>query len=293
MVEVATCRWLVGAALLISTSALPVSATESDALLAEGRYVYLVAGCVGCHVDADRVADGPAGGKGLETPFGVYYPPNITPHPQYGIGNWSEDDLLVALRHGRAPDGYRYAPVFPYTSYTRMRERDVRALYAYLMSLEPVARPSRAHQLPWYLPAGLANRAWQLMFFRAGVFTPNPSRDAQWNRGAYIATALAHCGECHTRRNLLGATDLSRPYAGNPDGVEGDAVPNISSDPDHGVGKWRVSELVDYLESGMTPEADFAGGAMAEVIDNGLTHLTDEDREALASYVHGLPPMAD
>ncbi len=120
-----------------------------------------------------------------------------------------------------------------------------------------------------------------------------PARDAQWNRGAYIATALAHCGECHTPRNLLGALDAARPYAGNPAGVDGESVPNISSHREDGVGRWDVDDLAEYFESGMTPEADFAGGAMADVIDNGLTHLSDADREALALYLKSMPAFAD
>ena len=246
-----------------------------------------------CHTRPEGEGPPLAGGRALETPFGTFHAPNITPHPLYGIGNWSAEDLAGALHEGVSPDGYRYAPVFPYTSYTRMRRDDVLDLHAYLMTLTPVARPNLAHEVPWYLEGDLAYRAWRLLEFRPGRFTPNPGRDAEWNRGAYLATALAHCGECHTPRGPTGAMDLSRPYAGNPEGVDGEATPNITSHEEDGVGSWDVDELVTYFELGMTPWADFAGGAMAEVIDNGLSHLTDADREALAVYVHGLPPIAD
>ncbi len=269
------------------------TAGAQDERVRHGEYVYRAAGCAGCHVDPDRAGDGPAGGGALQTPFGIYYAPNITPHPIYGIGNWSAADFLRALRHGVAPDGTRYAPVFPYTSYTRMRAADARALFAYLRSLPAVARAKRANELPWWLPSRLANRAWQVLFFRAGVFTPNPSRDQQWNRGAYLATALAHCGECHSPRNALGAVDGTRPYAGNAAGVDGDPVPNISSHRDDGIGRWDVDDLTEYLESGMTPDADFAGGAMAEVIDNGLRFLTDADRLAIAVYLESMPAFSD
>ena len=258
-----------------------------------GEYVYRAAGCAGCHTHPDRTDEGPSGGRALETPFGVYHSPNITPHPLYGIGNWTADDLARALHEGVSPGGERYAPVFPYTSYTRMSDDDVRDLYAFLMTLPPVTRPNLAHEVPWYLQGDLGNRAWRLLNFRAGRFTPNPGRDPQWNRGAYLATALAHCGECHTPRDVTGAMDLTRPYAGNPDGVDGETTPNITSHEEDGVGDWDVDDLVTYFEMGMTPWADFSGGAMAEVIDNGLAHLTDADREALAVYVHSLPPLPD
>lgn len=289
----AASAWCVLAAAALYLFAPAASSAQAPAAVERGEYIYRAAGCAGCHTHPDRTGEGPAGGRALETPFGIYHSPNITPHPRHGIGDWSADDLLRALHHGVSPGGHRYAPVFPYTSYTRMREADARDLHAYLMTLEPVARANLAHELPWLLRGDLAIRGWRLLNFRSGRFNPNPGRDAQWNRGAYIATALAHCGECHTPRNAMGALDLSRPYAGNADGVDGESTPNITSHPEDGVGRWDLDELIDYFDLGMTPEGEFAGGGMAEVIDNSLSHLSEADREALAVYIKSLPAIAD
>lgn len=283
--------WTTRAAALLLTLSTGLATQAAD--MSAGEYVYRAAGCAACHTDEDRPADGPAGGRALATPFGTYYSSNITPDPEHGIGRWSEQDLARALRKGVAPGGRRYAPVFPYTAYTGMHDGDVRALYQYLMSLAPVARPNREHEVAWYLPGDLAYRGWQLLFLREGRFAGNPSRSQSWNRGAYLATALGHCGECHTPRGVFGALNRSRPYAGSRDGAEGEPVPNISGHREHGIGRWRQGDLVTYFEMGMTPDADFAGGLMAGIIDDGLSRLIDEDRTALAEYLKSMPAFAN
>lgn len=275
--------------------ALVVTGAQAAAPIAgdpeAGRQVFLASGCEACHTAVEDGALPLAGGHVLDTPFGVFHSPNITPDPEHGIGRWSLGDFDRALRRGRAPDGSAYYPAFPYTSYALMTDRDVRDLYAYLMSLEPVAEPSRPHELRWPFNMRVLNRGWQMAFFEPGAWRDRPGYDAEWNRGAYLAQAQAHCGECHTRRGLGGAVDSARPFAGSPVGPGGDPVPNITTDDEAGIGRWSVEDITYYLQTGALPDGDYAGGAMAEVIDNGLTHLPEEDLRAIAVYLKTLRPL--
>ncbi len=285
-------RGLIGGLLL----ALPCVLAGPDPALdpervARGELVLRAAGCAACHTDPEDPEAFLAGGRALETPFGTFHAPNITPDPEHGIGRWRVHDLDHALRHGRAPDGSAYFPVLPFTSYTRMSTEDLAALWAYLVTRPAVSRPNRPHDLPWWLRwRGLAT-LWQWLYFDAERFEPDPKRDARWNRGAYLVEALAHCAECHSPRTWLGAIDEGRRFAGTRSGPEGKPVPNITPDRETGIGRWSVSDLAYYLETGMDPDGDFAGGLMAEVIDSGIGHLPPEDLEAIAVYILSLPPI--
>jgi mono/diheme cytochrome c family protein len=259
--------------------------------VARGEYVFRAAGCAGCHTDRDNHGPFLAGGRALSTPFGTFYAPNITPDPRHGIGGWTRSDFVRAMSRGVAPDGSHYYPVFPYTSYTRMRRDDLLALRAYLDQVPPVARPNRPHDIAWYLSFRPLMAIWKWLFFTPGTFENDPARPPEWNRGAYLARAMAHCGECHTPRNRLGVADVTRRLAGTRNGPEGKPVPNITPHPRRGIGRWDLDDLVYYLKTGMTPGGDFAGGLMAEVIDDGLRHLTDSDRKAVAAYVKSVPPV--
>ena len=172
-----------------------------------GLYLSKAAGCVGCHtqVTKDPKAAVPyAGGRELKTPFGTFYGPNITPHPQAGIGKWSEADFVRAMREGRRPDGSHYFPAFPYPSFTSISDADLRDLWAYLRTLPPSARPSQEHDLGllyrWRFLVGF----WKWLYFTPGPMVPDPKRTALLNRGDYVVSALGHCGECHTPRNFMG-----------------------------------------------------------------------------------------
>lgn len=281
-------RWRVFPALVLVLAA-PVSTQLWAEQVADDEYIFRLSGCVGCHTrEGEAVL---AGGPGLKTPFGTFYAPNITPDPIHGIGQWSDEDLLRALGRGVSPDGSHYFPVFPYGSYTRMTAADMRAIYRHLARLPASATPRREHDLPWYLGFRFLNWFWKLLFFDEGPYGFDSKRSDSWNRGGYIALALSHCGECHSPRNFLGAIDPSRHLAGNPNGVEDDAVPNITPNKDSGIGLWSPSDIVDYLTSGALPDGDYAGGAMAEVIDAGLQHLTAADAAALAHYLGRLPAL--
>jgi len=281
---------LLAAALLVAE---PSTAADGDDAVARGKYVFDAADCVACHTDIANQGQPLAGGRRLETPFGVFYSPNITPDEATGIGTWSDDDFVAALRHGRAPDGSHLFPVFPYPSYTRMTDTDMRDLKAYLFSLPPVTRENRPHEIKppfgWrFLMAG-----WKALFFTPGAFQPDPARDDQWNRGAYLATALGHCGECHTPRNILGAPKADMAMAGTAKGPDGGAVPNITPDRETGIGAWSAGDLDMLLTLGMTPDGDFVGGGMAEVVSHSTSRLTPDDRAALIAYLRALPPITN
>jgi len=263
---------------------LPALSAPSPALQ-QGEYLVRIAGCISCHTDEKNHGSPLAGGRALRTPFGIFYTPNITPDPETGIGRWSEADFRRALHEGLSPSGLHYYPAFPYTAYTQLRAEDVNAMWRYLQSRKAVHQLNKPHELPWYLRVRAIIGAWKAMYFRPGYFTPQTDQSTEWNRGAYLVRAAAHCGECHTPRNWLGGLKASHELSGNPEGVDGAQVPNITVDEETGIGEWTKNDLVTYLENGMTPDGDFAGDAMAEVIDNSTSHMTATDRRAIAQYI--------
>jgi mono/diheme cytochrome c family protein len=258
---------------------------------AAGEYLFRAAGCASCHTDAKNGGAPLAGGRALATPFGVFYSPNITPDPETGVGRWSEADFVRALRDGVSPAGAHYYPSFPYTSYTRLTDADIREMWGYLRSVKPVRQANRPHALPWYARARVALTGWKALFFTPGARGPQPQRTPSWNRGAYLVEAVAHCGECHTPRNVFGAAKAGRALAGTRDGPEGGVVPNITPHKATGIGRWSATDIAYYLETGLTPDGDSAGELMAEAIDNSLRHLTGEDRLAIAEYLRALPAI--
>ena len=275
------------AALALLSNAAAAQEASDDDLLARGQYVLQISGCIHCHTAED--GEQLAGGRALETPFGIFYSPNISSHRAAGIGAWSVGDLRRALHQGISPDGDDYYPAFPYTSYTRLGTEDIEALHAYILSLPAIDQANREHDLDWFLLSRFAATAWKWLFFDAAEFQPIQAKGAQWNRGAYIAEAMAHCQECHTPRNLFGALRADRAYAGNAAGPEGDLVPNITSH-DSGIGDWSRDALEEFLKFGELPGGDYTTGSMEPVI-GGLRHLTPEDREALIQYLRALPPI--
>jgi mono/diheme cytochrome c family protein len=267
---------------------LSLSATAEEA--SQGAYLANAAGCEDCHTDRGRGGQPYAGGRALATPFGTFYSPNITPDPETGIGRWSDEQFLRALRDGVRPDGANYFPVFPYPSFTKIADADARAIKAYLFSLLAVRQANRAHDISFPISWRFLQNGWKLLFFSPSPFRPAPERSETHNRGAYLVTALAHCGECHTPRNWFGAMEPDRFLAGNPDGPDGKTVPNITPDPETGIGNWSEEDITTLLKTGQTPEFDFVGGAMGEVVRN-TSRLDDSDRRAIAVYLKSLPPI--
>jgi mono/diheme cytochrome c family protein len=278
-------RRLTLAVFFLMTGLQPVFAT--DALIERGRYIFTAAGCASCHTHDATFP----GGRPLDTPFGTFYPPNITPDREQGIGSWSEAEFMRALGEGVSPQGEHYYPAFPYTSYTRMSYADMRALYTYLMTREPVPQASRDHDLPWYLSSRPLLGLWKAGRFVPGRYHYDNDRPDDWNRGAYLAQALGHCGECHTPRGLLGGMRSSRYLAGTRNGPEGRMVPNITQDRKTGIGDWSPAEQRAFLSSGRLPDGAYTGPLMAEVLGRSSMSLTAEDRLALATYLQSLPPI--
>ena len=255
-----------------------------------GAYLVRVAGCMTCHT----APDGPAlaGGRVLKTSFGNFVSPNITPHREHGIGGWSEADLVRALRHGERPDGASYYPVFPYTSLSAMRLVDISDIYAYLMAGPALANQVPDHDLSFPFSWRFLMVIWKWLFFEPAEVVDDPQKSATWNRGAYLVRALAHCGECHTRRNWLGVSDRAQALAGTAQGPDGRSVPNITPDRRTGIGGWSRGEVNELLASGTKPDFDNVQGAMEEVIELGLKFLTAADRDAIADYLLALPPRS-
>ena len=276
--------------LWLSIAAGAAASTPAEGI-ERGRYLVHAGGCISCHT-ADRPEAIPlAGGRRLETPFGVFYSPNLTPDRKTGLGGWTDSDFSAALRHGRSPDGSPYYPVFPYPAYAGMSDADVAAIAAWLRSIPPVDNPVPAHELPWYLRSRWVMLGWNLLFFDPQPFQADSTRDADWNRGAYLVRHLGHCGECHTTRNPFGARDDALELAGNPDGPDGKKIPNIRKDREGGIGRWTIEDMLLFLELGMLPDGDFAGSSMSAVIDDNTSQLTADDRRAIAVYLQSLAPL--
>ena len=254
-----------------------------------GEYLAKAGGCLGCHTEEKEKAVPYAGGRALKTPFGTFYGPNITPHPQAGIGRWSEADFVRALREGRRPDGAHYFPAFPYPSFTLITDADLRDLWAYLRARPPNGRQSEPHDLGFFYRWRFLVGIWKWLFFTPGPFAPDPGQSAVLNRGRYLVTALGHCGECHTPRNFLGAPKKSRFLGGAKFG-EGTAASNLTPTR---LGKQADAELKEFLRTAMTPEGDVAAASMAEVVQNTTGQLTPQDLDALVAYLRSLPPLPD
>ena len=278
------------AVIFLVLGGLTAEAAETD-LVARGEYLAAAAGCEGCHTDAKNGGRAYAGGRALTTPFGTFYAPNITPDPDTGIGRWTDAQFLNALREGVRPDGSNYFPVFPYPSFTKITDDDARAIKAYLFARPAVGQSNRAHDVAFPFSWRFLLNGWKLLFFNPGPFRPAPERSEAYNRGAYLVTALAHCGECHTPRNWFGATEPSRFLAGTSHGPDGKAVPNITPDSKTGIGNWSDNDIVTLLKDGQTPDFDFVGGAMAEVVKS-TARLTDTDRRAIAVFLHSVPAVS-
>jgi mono/diheme cytochrome c family protein len=273
--------------LMLLTPVTPALAGEEA--VARGEYLVRAGGCFSCHTAPG--GQPLAGGRALATPFGTFYSPNITPDPETGIGRWTDTQFLRALREGVRPDGANYFPVFPYPSFTGITDNDALAIKEYLFSRPPVRQGNRPHDVAFPFSWRLLQSGWKWLFFTPRPFQPAPERSAAYNRGAYLVTALAHCGECHTPRNFLGAVRTGDGLSGTPDGPDGQLVPNIRPDPGTGIGKWERDDVVELLKTGTTPEQSKVKGAMREVIQDGLKYLSDADLEAIADYLFAQPPI--
>ena len=271
---------------LSAPSRLPAAATEGvsgDA--AAGERIFLAGGCASCHAAGD--AEGAArrvlaGGAPLETDFGTFVAPNISPDPEHGIGGWSFPEFANAMLRGVSPEGRHYYPAFPYTSYTKMEMQDVADLWAFLRTLPEADAESAPSEVafPYSLRRGIG--LWKRLYLRDDFVMAHAGTEAL-ERGRYLVEALAHCGECHTPRDRFGGPDTARWLAGAPNPSGDGRIPDITPDA---LG-WGASDIAWYLESGFTPDYDSAGGSMADVVTN-LAALEAADREAIAAYLLAL-----
>ncbi|HUB44969.1 MAG TPA: cytochrome c [Acetobacteraceae bacterium] len=265
------------------------SGPVTAALIARGEYLTRAADCAACHTLPNGKPF--AGGLPFKLPFGTIYSTNITADRESGIGNWSDDDFVRALHRGIAPGGRYLYPAFPYTSFTAMSRDDALAIKAYLFSLPPqnVANKGNSLSFPFNQRWGMA--FWDLMFLSDRRFAPDPAQSAKVNRGAYLATALGHCGECHTPRNLAFAVEHGREFAG--EALQGWEAYNITSDKRFGVGAWSDAQLASFLSSAHAEDRGAAAGPMAEAVEHSLQYLTPADLSALVAYLRTTPPQTD
>jgi mono/diheme cytochrome c family protein len=277
--------WFVTMPATVAASALGPHTPD----LGNGKTMFHAGGCASCHAtpnQEDKTRLG--GGSALKTAFGTFYPPNISSDPKDGIGSWSEANFVTAMWKGTSPDGSHYYPAFPYTSYQQMKLEDVRDLFAYMKTLPAIQGKVRDHDLPIHFKIRRMLGGWKFLFLDGQAFKPDPSKSAQWNRGAYLANAPSHCAECHSPRNLLGGIVARQRFAGGPDPEGGDGwVPNITQ---AGIGDYSERDVERVLESGDMPNGDSVGGSMGKVVGN-VSQLAAEDRAAIASYIKSLPPV--
>jgi mono/diheme cytochrome c family protein len=281
--------WLLTMPTAIAADDLPVHQPD----LANGAYIFTAGGCASCHAAPGAKGDDQlklAGGVALATPFGKFHVPNISPDAEHGIGGWTTAEFVTAMKYGVGRNGEHLYPAFPFASYQRMRVEDLIDLKAYLDTLPPVATSAPAHELPFPFNIRRGLGLWKLLYVDGETLEPDADANAELNRGAYLVRGPGHCGECHSPRNFMGGIIESRVYSGGP-APEGDGkIPNITPDPETGIGNWSEDEIVEFFTTGFTPEFDSVGSSMAEVQRN-LAALTAEDRKAIAVFLKSLPPI--
>jgi mono/diheme cytochrome c family protein len=253
---------------------------------ARGARIFAAGDCASCHASPgqeNRLLLG--GGMALSAPFGTFYPPNISPDPIDGIGQWTTADLANALLAGVSPQGTHYYPVFPYTSFAHMKLEDVRDLMAYLRTLPPVSGKAPPNEIPLPFDVRRSIGLWKLVFFDRSPIDADPSQSPEWNRGRYLVESVGHCAECHSTRNYFQAIEPNTRFAGGPHPSEVGYVPNITP---AGIGSWSQSEISETLKTGISPDLRGLGSSMAEVIRDTAT-LPQPDRDAIAVYIKSLP----
>jgi len=259
----------------------PAPESFSAESIAHGEALAAAGHCASCHTRPGGASY--AGGYGVNTPFGIVYGTNVTPDLKTGIGTWSMEAFARAMREGVARNGSHLFPAFPYNAYTKLTDGDLRALYAYLMTRQPVSATVPSNTVPFPLSVRALQEGWKILFFRSGPFQTNPARSDEWNRGAYLAEALSDCGGCHTPRNSLGAEKTREAYAGAVvDGWIAPALDQANPSPL----PWTEEDLFSFLRTGTSPMHGAAGGTITPVIRDALALavVPDSDVRAIAVY---------
>ncbi len=277
-----------GALVLGGVLAMPAGAAIAAGIdkqdfrqIEHGRYLTIVGDCAACHTLPGSGHD-LAGGRAIETPFGNLIAPNITPDPETGIGAWTDQEFVDAMTKGTGRNGTHLYPAMPYTYYTKVTLDDVLAIRAYLDTLPAVRNPVKADQLPFPLNIRESMIVWNTLFFTPGEFQPNGNKSAEWNRGAYLAEGLGHCGLCHTPKNVLGGDKTSNRLRGYA--LQGWFASDITDNSRRGLGAWSVDEIASYLKNGHGRNTT-GTGLMAETISASTSHMSDADLKAIAIYL--------
>lgn len=248
--------------------------------LRRGQYLILASDCVACHTREGGIPF--AGGYAVRLPFGVIYTQNLTSDRQTGIGNWTTEQFYNVLHNGRGAHGEFLYPALPYTYFTRLNRADSDAILAFLKTIPPQSYIPPPNDLPFPLNIRLSVLGWNLLFFTPGEFAPSPQKSPEWNRGAYLVTGPGHCGACHTPKNFLIADETSKPLYGGT--LDNWVAPDLTSNTRVGLGLWSIENIVEYLKTGRNGYSS-AGGAMAEVVSNSTSVMTNDDLHAVAVYL--------
>jgi mono/diheme cytochrome c family protein len=267
-----------------SRAEIKAEATAED--IARGKALTEAGDCASCHT-ADPARPF-AGGKRIDTPFGGIYAPNLTPDRETGLGAWSDDDFYRALRFGIARDGSRYYPAFPYPNFSKLTRQDIFAIRAHLTTLAPVRSEPRAPELRFPFNYRFVMRGWNWLFFKPGILMPDQAKSAEWNRGRYLVEGVAHCGACHTPKNMFGAERRGRAQKFNGGLVQGMFAPRLDGAARGGLKSWSVDDITEYLQSGRNTKSH-AGQLMSEVVVNSTSKMSDADVRAIAVYLKALP----
>src|ERR1700726_3498979 len=277
----AAAAWLGGAGF----GDAPTPDAQAFDQIEKGRYLPPVADCFACHT-VPNVGKPFAGGRPIETPFGVITSSNITPDNETGIGAWSDEQFDDAVRRGVRPNGSRLYPAMPFPAYTKMTRDDVLAIRAYLATVEPVHQPVEANTLPFPFNIREAMRAWDALYFTEGEFQPDSRQSAAWNRGAYLVQGPGHCTACHTPKSFLGGDKTGDNLRGF--NLQGWFAPDITGDVGQGLGQWSEADITSYLKTGHN-RITAATGPMAEEVVNSTSQYHDDDLHAIATYLKSLP----
>lgn len=263
----------------------PLKTLDLDGDVSRGAYLARAGGCIACHTNFAAGGAPLAGGVELETPFGTLYSPNLTTDPEHGLGNWTVEEFARAVRQGISPEGEPYYPAFTYPFYGNFTDQDIADLWAAFQTVPPVAEPSRAPEMMFPFDQRWGLKLWRAAFLDAPRTAPIPGNDAVWNRGRELVEGATHCAACHTGRNIAGArksdTEHFKGSSALPGGGKAPAIDHVTLS-DRG---WTVESLAYALRTGITPQGDAFGGAMGEVVLHGTSYLTDEDRDAIATYL--------
>jgi mono/diheme cytochrome c family protein len=276
---------MTAAFVLVAALATPAAAMDTSyAQIQRGRYLTAAGDCESCHTAPGGTPF--AGGRGIPTPFGIIYSPNLTPDRETGIGAWTSDQFYRAMHEGISEHGDNLYPAFPYPNFTRATRQDVDDIRAYLMTLDPVRNRRPPNRLPWPLSMRWVMTVWNGLFFKPGTFAPVAGKSAAWNRGAYLVEGLGHCGACHTPKNILGADRNNASLRGGE--VQDWFASDLASDLGGGLGQWSKDDLVEYLATGRNRHSS-ATGPMGEVVQYSTSKMTRDDLAAIATYLKDPP----